>query len=300
MTLLELVRQVIAEMGLQTISGVVGNQEPSVRQIFALMNRLGNDLTREFDWQRLMCEHILTTQAVSQSSTLTENSTTVTVADTTGLSPKWGIWGTGARPFAQIVSVDSPTSITMNMPADKTGTFDLQFSQIEYPLPSDWKKQIPQTEWDRTNRWPLMGPQTPQAWQSFKSGIVYAGPRERFRVMSNCIAVSPPPPNGLIFAFEYISKNFVVAADGTRKSSFTLDTDTCIFDDSLMVLGAKTLFFQAKGFDFSLEGQQFANLLSQCKAQDASAPTLSISPRRSSMFLSNANLPDGNWGRPQW
>ena len=300
MTLLELVRQVLAELGLQNVSGVVGNNNQSVRQVLALMSRLGTDLAREHDWQRLMREHILTTLAVTMSATLVEGSAVVTVADTTGLSPKWGIWGTGARPFAQIVSVDSATQLTMNMSADKTGAFDLQFSQIEYPLPSDWKKQIPQTEWDRTNRWPLMGPQTPQAWQSFKSGIVYAGPRERFRILGNCITLNPPPPDGLLFAFEYVSKNWVLAQDGTPKATFTADDDTTIYDDSLMILGTKVLFLQAKGLDFSLEASQFANLLGQCKAQDASAPALSVSPRRTGQFLSDRNLPDGNWGRPQW
>lgn len=300
MTLLELVRQVLAEMGLQSASGVVGNANQTTRQAFALMSRLGTDLAREHDWQRLVREHILTTQSVTMLATLVEGSAVVTVADTSGLSPKWGIWGPGARPFAQIVSVDSPTQLTMNMPADKTGAFDLQFSQIEYPLPSDWKKQIPQTEWDRTNRWPLSGPQSSQAWQSFKSGIVYAGPRERFRILGNCITLNPPPPDGLLFAFEYVSKNWVVSSTGTPKPAFTADDDTCIYDDSLMILGAKVLFLQAKGLDFSLEGAQFSSLLSQCKAQDASAPALSISPRRTSQFLSDRNIPDGSWGSPQW
>lgn len=300
MTLLELVRQVMAELALQSVSGVVGNADQAVRQMFALMQRLGNDLTREHDWQRLMREHILTTRAITMPATLVEGSAVVTVADTTGLSPKWGVWGTGARPFAQILSVDSPTQLTMNMPADKTGAFDLQFSQIEYPLPPDWKKQIPQTEWDRTNRWPLAGPQTPQAWQSFKSGIVYAGPRERFRILGNCIALNPPPPDGLLFAFEYVSKNWVIAQDGTTKPTFTADDDTTIYDDSLMILGTKVLFLQAKGLDFSLEGAQFQNLLGQCKAQDASAPALSISRRLANQFLSDRNIPDGSWGSPQW
>lgn len=300
MTLLELVRQALAELALQNVSGVVGNNDQTVRQVLALMSRLGTDLTRGHDWQRLIREHILTTQAVTMPATLVEGGAVVTVADTSGLSARWGIWGTGARPFAQVVSVDSPTQLTMNMPADRTGTFDLQFSQVEYPLPPDWKKQIPQTEWDRTNRWPLMGPQSGQAWQSFKSGIVYAGPRERFRILGNCIAVNPPPPDGLLFAFEYISKNWVLAQDGTPKASFTADTDTTIYDDSLIVLGAKVLFLQAKGLDFSLEASQFQNLLDQCKAQDASAPALSISPRPASQFLSNRNIPDGSWGSPQW
>lgn len=295
MNLLELIRAVTAELGLQSVSGVVGNQEPTVRQLLALAQRLGTDLTRDWNWQRLTREHILTTVALTQPATTTAGSAVVTT-DTTGISERWGLLGTGARPFAQVVSIDSPTQLTMNMPAESSGTTDMQFSQIEYPLPGDWKKQIPQTEWDRTNRWPLMGPQTPQAWQSFKSGIVYAGPRERFRILNNCIVLNPPPPDGLLLAFEYISKNWVSG----NKSSFTEDTDTFIYDDSLMILGLKTLFLQAKGLDFSLEGAQFTNLLNQCKAQDQSAASLSISPRRSSQFLSTANIPDGNWGRPQW
>lgn len=300
MTLLEIVRQIMAELGLQRVPGVVGNANQSVQQIFALISRLGGDLVREFDWQRLTREYILTTRATTMAATLTEGSATVTVADTAAISPQWGVWGTGARPFAQILSIDSATQLTMNMPADRSGTFDLQFSQIEYPLPTDWKKQIPQTEWDRTNRWPLAGPQSPQAWQSFKSGIVYAGPRERFRILGNCIALNPPPPDGLLFAFEYVSKNWVLDASGTAKAAFTADTDTTVYDDSLMVLGTKVLFLQAKGLDPSLEAQQFTNLLAQCKADDASAPVLSISPGRGGRLLSNRNIADGSWGRPQW
>lgn len=299
MTLLDLIRAVMAELGLQNVSGVIGNQEPTVRQLLALAQRLGNDLTREWDWQRLNREYILTTHALVQSATTTEGSAAI-ATDTTGLSARWGVFGTGARPFAQIVSIDSPTQATMNMPADRSGTTDMQFSQVEYPLPSDWKKQIPQTEWDRTNRWPLMGPLTAQAWQSFKSGIVYAGPRERFRILNNSIVLNPPPPDGLLLAFEYISKNWVISSSATGKSAFTDDTDTYIFDDSLMILGLKTLFLQAKGLDFSLEGSQFTNLLAQCKAQDKSAPMLSISPSPGGRLLSMSNVPDGNWGRPQW
>ena len=82
----------------------------------------------------------------------------------------------------------------------------MTFSRVEYPLPADWKKQLPQTEWDRTNRWPLIGPQTPQMWQSLKSGIVYAGIGEHFRISGNSITLTPPPSDGLLIGFEYLSK----------------------------------------------------------------------------------------------
>ncbi|CAB3957293.1 hypothetical protein [Achromobacter ruhlandii] len=295
MTLLELIRQACQEMALSVPTAVVSSADPQTVQMFALLNRFGMDLCRQDDWQRLNREYIMTTVAQQQNATIVNGSPVITVASTSGMNTNWGIDGTGIAPFAQIVSVDSPTQVTMNMPAQASGTYLLNFAQVQYPLPSDWKKQIPQTEWDRTNRWPMMGPQTPQAWQSFKSGIVYAGPRERFRILGQTMAVNPPPPNGLTFAWEYISNAFVTSASGARKSSFTADDDTCVFDDSLMVQGLKVKFKQAKGLDVSFELSEFNVLLEQCKAQDRSAAKLNLSPADITVLLTTNNIQDGNW-----
>lgn len=297
MNLLQIVQQACREMALVAPESVVSSTDPQIIQMYALLNRFGGDLCRQDDWRRLDREYIISTVAQTVSTTLVNGSAVATVASTSGLNANWGIDGMGVNPFAQIVSIDSPTQFTMNMPAIQSGTFNLNFAQVQYPLPSDWKKQIEQTEWDRTNRWPLMGPQSPQAWQSFKSGIVYAGPRERFRILGNTIALNPPPPNGLILSFEYISDAYVVAADGTTyKSSFTADTDTCLFDDSLMVEGLKVAFKQAKGLDVTFELSRFNILLENCKAQDRSAPKLSLTPWNGTVLLTTQNVPDGNWG----
>lgn len=295
MNLLQLIQQACREMALNVPTAIVSSADPQTVQMFALLNRFGMDLCRQDDWQRLNREYIMTTVAQQQSATITNGSAIVTLASTAGMTTNWGIDGTGIAPFAQIVSVDSPTQVTMNMPAQASGTYTLNFSQVQYPLPSDWKKQIPQTEWDRTNRWPMMGPQTPQAWQSFKSGIVYAGPRERFRILGQTMAVNPPPPNGLTFAWEYISNAYVTSVAGARKSSFTADDDTCVFDDSLMVQGLKVKFKQAKGLDVSFELSEFNILLEQCKAQDRSAAKLNLSPTDITVLLTTNNIQDGNW-----
>jgi hypothetical protein len=295
LTLLEIVAQVAREMGFPVPTAVVSSSDPQVQQFYAIVNRLGIDLTRQFDWQALDTEYVMRTVAYGRSATMTQGSAVLTMTDTTGLSAQFGVTGVGIVPFAQIKSVDSATQVTLTMPALSTGTGTLQFSQVQYSLPADWKKQIPQTEWDRTNRWPLMGPVSAQDWQSFKSGIVYAGPRERFRILGTAITLNPPPPDGLLFAFEYISKSFVRDASGLPKASFTADTDTCIFDDSLMVTGLEAKFKQKKGLDATFEVAEFTNLLEQCKAQDKSAPKLSLSPWGGSVLLSPDNIRDGNW-----
>ncbi len=295
MTLLTLIQQVCRELGINAPSAVVSSVDPQILQLYALLNRHGHDMSRQFEWERLNNEYLLTTVAVNVTGTTTLGSAVVTMPSTTGITTNFGVQGLGIAPFALVQSVDSATQITMNMPATASGSVPLTVAQVAYPLPSDWLRQIPQTEWDRSNRWPLLGPKSPQEWQSFKSGIVYAGPRERFRIQQGAFLVNPPPPNGLTFAYEYISNAWVIAAGGTYKADLSADTDTWVFDDSLLVSGLKMRWKQAKGLDFSFENAEYSQLLRGLMAQDKSAPRLSLSPTYGEVLLSTGNIPDGNW-----
>jgi hypothetical protein len=297
MTLLELIQQVTGELGLPQPPMVVGSTDPQIIQFLALLNRLGADLVRQYDWQILDNETTIQTKAVTLTGDIVAGSAVVTnIPDTSMLSTQWSIYAPGVIPFAQIVSVDNANQITMAMPATETQVgASLPAAQTLYDLPADWGKQIAQTEWDRTNRWPLMGPQSPQDWQSFKSGIVYAGPRLRFRVLSDCIAINPLPADGYVLAYEYISKFWVQSAAGVRQARFTSDTDGYLFPDSLMITGLKAQWKAAKGLDGTYDLGEFRSLLEQCKSQDKSAKKLSLSPYQTTILLTMANIADGNW-----
>lgn len=65
--LLDLVQDVCAELSLQIPSTVVGNQSDMTRQMLALANKLGRDLTREMDWQELIRTVDLTVSPGSNS-----------------------------------------------------------------------------------------------------------------------------------------------------------------------------------------------------------------------------------------
>lgn len=296
MTLLELVQQVCDELMIQRPQTVAGSTDPQIRQLLALLNRLGVDLSRQAQWQRLNREHILTTVAINQTGNTVAGSNVITgIPSTVGITPQFGVSGPGTTPFAQVTSVGA-NQVTLNMPMTKTLTgASFQFSQVAYDLPSDWLSEIPQTEWDRTNRWPLLGPQSPQDWQSFKSGIVYAGPRQRFRIQEDQILINPPPPNGLLFSLEYISNGWVINSVNQRRPRFTNDTDTAIFPDSLLITGLKAQFKAAKGLDGTFDLAEFRVMLDTIKAQDKSAPKLSLSPQPGEVLLSVANVVDGNW-----
>jgi hypothetical protein len=295
MNVLELVQAVCDELLITRPTTVAVTSDPQTRQLMALLNRLGVDITRQFTWQRLIRENILTTVAIETTGDTTAGSAVISNLDTTGITTQFAVSGPGTTPFAQVISI-GVNEVTLNMPMTATATgAALTFSQVQYDLPSDWQSEIPQTEWDRTNRWPLIGPQSPQSWQSFKSGIVYAGPRQRFRIQGNTIVINPPPPDGLLFASEYISNAWIIGADGTLKSRFSNDTDTTVFPDSLLITGLKAQWKASKGLDGSFDLGEFRMLLEAMKSQDKSSPLLSLSTQSGGILLSTNNIPDGNF-----
>lgn len=69
-TLLQLVDQTCGEMGLTQPTVVIGAGANQTQQLLALVQRLGKDLVREHEWQRLQTEHTFSTTASDPSYAL--------------------------------------------------------------------------------------------------------------------------------------------------------------------------------------------------------------------------------------
>jgi hypothetical protein len=113
--------------------------------------------------------------------------------------------------------------------------------------------------------------------------------------LGNSLQINPSPPPGQTASFEYISNAWVYASDGTSKTSFTADDDTCVFPDSLMLTGLKTQWKQSKGLDITFDAGEFRALLERAKAQDKSAPKLYLSQASGNILLTNRNIIDGSF-----
>jgi hypothetical protein len=262
----------------------------------ALLNRLGADITRQTEWNRLDKEYLVVTKAFTLTGTITEGSKVITgLPTTTAITNQFTVLGEGIQPFAQVVTVNNLTEITLDMQAEKSGTFEFQFAQNLYDLPADWTRQINSTEWNRSQRWPLLGPRSSQEWQTYKSGIVSAGPRQRFRILNNQLAINPSPPDGQTLSFEYISNGWVEGVDGVAKAEITADTDTFVFSNSLLITGLKSQWMTAKGLDASFSLGEFRYLLEQEKATNKGAPKLSLGAIAGSVLLTEENAFDGNF-----
>lgn len=98
---------------------------------------------------------------------------------------------------------------------EKEYTFTLATSTDSYALPGDFDRIQNQTLWNRTQKWPLIGPLDAIQWQTYKSGLISTVPRQRFRVKgwtNNQFFVDPTPSsseNGQTCVYEYISKTTI-------------------------------------------------------------------------------------------
>jgi hypothetical protein len=315
-TLLQIITTVQAELGLSQASSVIGNTDITTSQMLALLNTAVDDLRLANNWTRLHLEYNL---AVNPPTTvlgnLTANSPTITniSPNTTGLLAQfYQVSGNGIPIAARIQSVDSATQVTMTMEATGTATqTSLVMSQDTYPEPSDFGYFENNTWFDRTNRWRLLGPDSPQQDQFVRSGIVALGPRRHFRqlgALSNTYRLWPPPAelvNPIQLVFEYLSLNSIATGGNTslttRTNQFTTDSDTCFIDpvaDRLLIMSLKWRFWQQKGFAYSQLRKDYDMLLEQAIARDGGAKTLSLVPRVVPFLIDVTNVQDSNYPGP--
>jgi hypothetical protein len=299
-TLLELVDQVSGELGLTQPPLVIGSSNNQTIQLLALAQRLGKDLVRDFEWQKLVKAYIWQTQnAVSTTGNITANSKIITnIPSTASLQVGNVITGTGQTPYAEILTIDSSTQVTLNAPVTtSTASVSMTFAKQDYDLPAGYDRMISDTNWDRTDHWRNIGTKSSQDWQFLQGGIISIGPRERYRIYNGKFRIFQALTTVYNFSFEYVSNYWVCAtgsSEGTKKE-FTADSDTCVFPDDLMMAGLKFYFLKAKKLDYGIELGEFTRALSYNKAQDVPVPSMSLAPVGMNQLVGPWSVQDGNW-----
>lgn len=180
----------------------------------------------------------------------------------------------------------------------KEHTITIVSGQANYDVPADFVYYINDTQWDRTNKWQLIGPMDPQEWQTLKSGITPTGPRRRFRVMDNQVYIDPTPDSsGDTLVIEYYSNGWCTDSGGTVQSRWAADTDLAVLPENLFVLGVKWRFRAANGLDASAEYEQYENAVNRELGRSAMGRTLHLDRKyRDVTLISDSNIPDIGYG----
>jgi hypothetical protein len=173
-------------------------------------------------------------------------------------------------------------------------------SQTEYDLPVDWGVPLASTAWDRTSRWPLIGPVTAPQWQILQSSLSVAAPQYRFRFSDLKIQISPAPPAGLTLAHEYLSTGWALGLSGdtatVRKPRITSDEDYVLFSEEMFLCGVKAAWLGAKGLDNRAAVAEFKEMLEASWAATNSASILPFGGGCAPFLLGYQNVPDTGYG----
>lgn len=338
MNYLQIVGTICDELGLVAPSSVVGTTSQQIRQIAAMVKREMRELQQNYEWTALQSEFdlfvappIFATGDVTQNSEFITNvqiipnpspngdfnpdfgpdfSGGVSNLDQLTNAPLYLISGQFIVVNSRLTTIDAPNkTLIIDQPATGTAIgITLTISQDTYPGPSDFDRYINQTWWDRTNRWALIGPDSPQVDQWHRSGIVTIGPRRHFRQIgyNGLSATSALPLNNyriwpapgatdtpLDLVYEYISINTVLSAAGVPQPTFQADTDIPILDENMLILGGKWRFWQIKGFDYGALQAEAIDYIERHYANDGGAKTLSLVGSRVGLYQSLVQ--DGNY-----
>ena len=317
-TILQMVQQAEMELGLPSSVSVFGpgTQDNTGIQMGALANRVLDELRRVGRWTAMQFEYNIVVQPPKDTTgdLLAESPVIQNIPSTTGLQPNyWQVAGPGIPVAARIKSVDSATQVTMDMENTNTTLVSgaaIQFMLDTYPVPSDFDYFNNRTMWDRTNRWELIGPDSPQIDQWHRSGIVATGPRRHFRKIGpypNTFRIWPAPAEiaaPLQLSFEYLSLNAVAIQGNDADAApfaeyFANDADTCLLDANAIIMGIKWMFWEVKGFgSYATLQQRWVDYVKRLLARDGASPTLPLVNKTNPIFISPANVQDGFFPGP--
>lgn len=311
-TLLQIIVAAQQELGLPQATTVIGNSDVTTNQLlgFAQSEIEALRKKKENGWTALQTLfNLVVAIPLETTGDTTDNSAVITnIPSTATISvDNFIVQGEDIPVAARILSVDSATQVTMNMVATGTAVgVDLLFAKDTYALPADFDHYINRTMWDRTNRWELIGPDSPQIDQWHQSGIVTTGPRRHWRQLNkltNKFRLWPPPAeitSPLQLVFEYISK-YSVSVQGSAVNFAELwanDADICVLDDRAIIMGIKWRFWEQKGFNWLSKRDEYDRFVDTLIAQDGGALTLSLVRRSDPFLLSPNNVQDGFFPGP--
>jgi hypothetical protein len=311
-TLLQIVNTAQQELGLPQSTSVIGNTDFTIVQMLALLNLAGEELRDhpEGGWTAMQTEfNLVVNVPLTTTGNTSANSPVITNIPTTAslAAGTWMCSGANIPTAARIKTVDSLTQVTLTMNATgaSTGT-TLVFSNDTYAMPSDFKAYINRTWWDRTNRWELLGPDSPQMDQWHRSGIVVTGPRRHWRQLGKGAQQYRlwPQPSEIVaplqLVYEYLSDSWVnvSGAGASFLTAFSTDADTPVLDDRALILSLKYRFWQQKGYNYLPMQEEYMDWVDRLVARDGGSGSISLVKRSHPLFISPSAIQDGFFPGP--
>lgn len=143
-----------------------------------------------------------------------------------------------------------------------------------YPLPTDYDRMVMASEVDDANSWfwGYQGFDSVNEWMRFRSGTYSILSPGGWIIIGGEIQFYPAP-NGTA-QFPYISNQWAIDEDSSRKAAFTADTDIFLLDERLLTLGLIWRWLEQKDMAYAEAMQTYETALAQAQARDGGARVL--------------------------
>lgn len=151
-------------------------------------------------------------------------------------------------------------------------------AQPSNAIPTDLDHFVDNSMWDRTLTRPVVGPISPQLWEAWKARPILTSVVFGFTIRGTTMFAAPNPPAGDSVFYQYVSANPIYPKGITTNPTqfFTNDADTCVFDNELLIKGARWCFLRAKGLSYEQEYQSWVEEVTREAARSGGMPRLSM------------------------
>lgn len=183
---------------------------------------------------------------------------------------------------------------TINITADQAGQQEKSFA-----LPVDFYDWVDQTQWNQTNRFPALGPVSPQMWQQLLIRPVLPTLSFYWQVRDNKLYILAPPSATQVFNFFYQSAAWVRDQDNPDlyKNRATKNGDIVLLDAQMMTLFTRVKWLEMKGLDSSAAMRDFQIAFENRKASEKGSPVLSMARDFRFPYIQPlTNTPDTGYG----
>jgi hypothetical protein len=170
-----------------------------------------------------------------------------------------------------------------------------QAEQTNSPVPTDLRRFIPDSFFNRDTNRQVSGPLTPQQWQRAQILPYLVAPYLCFRERQGDFLINPVPPAGETIAYEYVSSYWAKSSANVAKATFTSDDDGTYLDEALLKLDLKWRFKQAKGLDYGEDLATFERAKLAAFGSDGGSQALNLGGPDYTYPMWRYNVPEGSW-----
>lgn len=312
MSLLTIGQNVAGDIPVAVPETIIGNSDETAKMILRQAQNAGEWLARRADggWVSMIREYDFVTTAIGPLAGTLANSGPNGVGRITGLSSTTGLGaltfyvsGPGIANNTIIATVDSSSQVTLNQAGvAPLGSGSFSFGKSDYALPSDFRRPVDNTFWDRGRFWSMRGPQSPQQWQLYKSSVIgRASIQRRFRFRyiggNNVLSIDPTPfDNNDPLVFEYVSNAWCESDDGVAQTQWLADTDIGVIDEYLIQLATRWRVLRRLGLSYNEELDECEREVNKALASDGGAAILDLAPSDSLTLIGPWNIPETGYG----